>query len=222
MSSYGEYTYKIVVIGDGNCGKSSIVRRLVENKFTPEYQSTIGVEFDSYTVTVKDKQMRDKPIKMYIWDTAGQEQFRTITRSYYRDAVAAVLLYDVTKRSTFNHLESWIKELKQNSNISHKHVILVGNKDDLDYRRQVTTEEAVEFARVHDLNAYIETSAKTGHLVRHVFTKLAQDIYNVYDDAYFKDKRKVVDGIVKFDRDYYNRQYFGEKKKSWWSRWCAW
>jgi Ras-related protein Rab-2A len=117
----------------------------------------------------------NRQIKLQIWDTAGQESFRSITRSYYRGAAGALLVYDITRRETFNHLTRWLEEARQNANQSMV-IMLIGNKSDLDHRRQVPTEEGEKFARDHGL-IFLEVSAKTDSNVEAAFINTAQKIY---------------------------------------------
>ncbi len=115
---------------------------------------TIGVEFGARLITIDNQQ-----IKLQIWDTAGQESFRSITRSYYRDAAGALLVYDITRRETFNHLERWLEEARQNGN-PNMSIMLIGNKSDLEHRRAVSTKEGEVFASSNRL-IFLETSAKS-------------------------------------------------------------
>lgn len=140
---------------------------------------TIGVEFGSRTIKINDKN-----IKLQIWDTAGQESFKSITRSYYRGAAGALLVYDITRKETFNHLTRWLEEVRQNGNPDIM-VMLIGNKADLDNRRQVSTEEGERFAKENGL-IFMETSAKTAFNVEQAFLQTSQLIYDniergVYD-----------------------------------------
>mmetsp|Transcript_12754 Transcript_12754/g.51216 ORF Transcript_12754/g.51216 Transcript_12754/m.51216 type:complete len:162 (-) Transcript_12754:807-1292(-) len=129
-------------------------------------------------ITIKERQ-----IKLQIWDTAGQESFRSITRSYYRGAAGALLVYDITRRETFNHLARWLEEARQNAN-SNMVVMLIGNKSDLEHRRAVSTEEGRQFALEHGL-IFMETSAKTAHNVEHAFIQTADCIYdNIQSGTY--------------------------------------
>jgi small GTP-binding protein len=126
----------------------------------------------------------DKKIKLQIWDTAGQESFRAITKSYFRGATGALLVYDITRRETFDHVKTWLEELRgaADKDIS---IILVGNKCDLEERRKVSKEEAQEWAREHRLKAAVETSAKTGEAVEQAFVDCAKEIYrNIVEGVY--------------------------------------
>lgn len=122
-------------------------------------------------ITVADTQ-----VKLQIWDTAGQESFRSITRSYYRGAAGALLVYDITRRDTFQHLSRWLEEAKQHAQ-ENMVILLIGNKNDLDHKRAVSTEEGQAFADAHGL-LFLETSAKTAFNVEQAFLKTAQEIYS--------------------------------------------
>jgi small GTP-binding protein len=131
---------------------------------------TIGVEFGARHV-----QIDGRSIKLQMWDTAGQESFRSITRSYYRGAAGALLVYDITRRETFNHLTDWLAEARQHSN-SNMIIMLIGNKSDLDHRRQVSREEGEAFAQENGL-IFLETSAKTAVNVQEAFVNTGERIY---------------------------------------------
>merc|ERR1712134_114066 len=152
------YLFKYIIIGDTGVGKSCLLLQFTDKRFQPVHDLTIGVEFGARMITI-EKQL----IKLQIWDTAGQESFRSITRSYYRGAAGALLVYDITRRDTFNHLTTWLKEARQNGN-QNMTIMLIGNKNDLEHRRQVTPEEGAKFAQEHGL-MFLETSAKTAENV---------------------------------------------------------
>ena len=120
--------------------------------------------------------LADTQVKLQIWDTAGQESFRSITRSYYRGAAGALLVYDITRRDTFQHLTRWLEEAKQHAQ-ENMVILLIGNKNDLDHKRAVSTEEGQAFADANGL-LFLETSAKTAFNVEQAFLKTAQEIYN--------------------------------------------
>ena len=125
MSTYS-YLFKYIVIGDTSVGKSCILLQFLEKKFKFDHDTTIGVEFGSKIIPVKDKQ-----IKLQIWDTAGQETFKSITRSYYRGSIGVVLVYDITNRDSFNNVARWLDETKSYAN-DKVTIMLVGNKTDLE------------------------------------------------------------------------------------------
>mmetsp|Transcript_17084 Transcript_17084/g.24506 ORF Transcript_17084/g.24506 Transcript_17084/m.24506 type:complete len:210 (-) Transcript_17084:235-864(-) len=164
------YLFKYIIIGDTGVGKSCLLLQFTDKRFTPIHDLTIGVEFGARIVTVEDKQL-----KLQIWDTAGQESFRSITRSYYRGAAGALLVYDITRKETFEHLGSWLEDAKQHSN-SNMTIILVGNKADLEHRREVPKEQGEAFAKEHGL-LFLETSAKINTNVEDAFLTTAATIY---------------------------------------------
>jgi len=166
-----DYLFKYIIIGDSGVGKSCLLLQFTDKRFEPVHDLTIGVEFGARMITITDKQ-----VKLQIWDTAGQESFRSITRSYYRGASGALLVYDVTRRETFDHLQSWLDDARQNSN-TNMTIMLIGNKSDLDAKRQVSTEEGQQFAESHGL-IFLETSAKTAHNVDEAFIGTANVIYD--------------------------------------------
>merc|ERR1712010_395309 len=147
-----DFLYKVVLIGDSGVGKSNLLSRFTRNEFNLETKSTIGVEFATRSI-----QADGKTIKAQIWDTAGQERYRAITSAYYRGAVGALLVYDISKQVTFKNVERWLTELRENAapNIV---IMLVGNKSDLRHLREVPTEAAKEYAEKNGLS-FIETSA---------------------------------------------------------------
>lgn len=172
------YLFKFIVIGDTGVGKSCLLLQFTDNKFQPVHDLTIGVEFGARNITINNK-----TIKLQVWDTAGQESFRSITRSYYRGAAGALLCYDITRRETFNHLTSWLEDARRHAN-DNMVIMLVGNKSDLDKRRVVSTEEGETFARDNGL-IFLETSAKTSANVEEAFVRTAQLIYEKIQSGAF-------------------------------------
>nr|BAA84640.1 PRA2 [Pisum sativum] len=167
-----DYVFKVVVIGDSAVGKTQILSRFTKNEFCFDSKSTIGVEFQTKTVTINGKL-----IKAQIWDTAGQERYRAVTSAYYRGALGAMLVYDITKRQTFDHVARWVEELRSHADGSIV-IMLIGNKGDLVDQRGVQTEDAVEFAEDQGL-FFSETSAFSGENVNSAFLKLLQEINKV-------------------------------------------
>jgi Ras-related protein Rab-11A len=133
----------VVLIGDSGVGKSNLLSRFTRNEFNLDSKSTIGVEFATRSI-----QVDAKTIKAQIWDTAGQERYRAITSAYYRGAVGALLVYDISKHQTYENVTRWLKELRDHAD-SNIVIMLVGNKSDLRHLRAVPTEEAKQFASTH-------------------------------------------------------------------------
>jgi len=172
------YLFKYIIIGDTGVGKSCLLLQFTDKRFQPVHDLTIGVEFGARMINIEGKQ-----IKLQIWDTAGQEAFRSITRSYYRGAAGALLVYDITRRDTFNHLTTWLEDARQHSN-SNMVIMLIGNKSDLEARRDVKREEGEAFAREHGL-IFMETSAKTAANVEEAFINTAREIYDKIQEGVF-------------------------------------
>lgn len=167
-----DYLFKVVLIGDSGVGKSNLLSRFTRNEFSLESKSTIGVEFAARSVCVDGKS-----IKAQIWDTAGQERYRAITSAYYRGAVGALLVYDITRHVTFENVERWYKELKDHTDVNIV-VMLVGNKSDLLHLRAVSVEEGKSFAEREGLY-FMETSALDSTNVENSFTQVLTQIYRI-------------------------------------------
>lgn len=174
---------KIVLIGESGVGKTNLLSRFSRDQFNPNSKSTIGVEFATKTFNVEDKN-----VKVQIWDTAGQERYRAITSAYYRGAVGAMLLYDITSSLTFSSLERWLKELRENSD-PNIIVMLVGNKSDLTEYRSISREDGMNFAKGQNL-LFIETSAKTSENVNKSFSTLIFHIVHRYANTGFDETDK--------------------------------
>eukprot|EP00931_Biecheleriopsis_adriatica_P022478 TRINITY_DN14431_c0_g1_i1.p1 TRINITY_DN14431_c0_g1~~TRINITY_DN14431_c0_g1_i1.p1 ORF type:complete len:205 (+),score=19.61 TRINITY_DN14431_c0_g1_i1:151-765(+) len=158
MADYN-YLFKYIIVGDAGVGKSCLLLQFTDRRFRAEHDMTIGVEFGHRVVDIADQR-----IKLQIWDTAGQEAFRSITRAYYRGATGALLVYDISRRATFEHLAQWLMDAR------------IGNKSDLE-RREVSVEEGAWFARQNGL-FFLETSAKTGQNVESAFLDTARQIFD--------------------------------------------
>eukprot|EP01098_Paradermamoeba_levis_P005912 TRINITY_DN2460_c0_g3_i2.p1 TRINITY_DN2460_c0_g3~~TRINITY_DN2460_c0_g3_i2.p1 ORF type:complete len:307 (-),score=86.71 TRINITY_DN2460_c0_g3_i2:145-1065(-) len=161
------YMFKYIIIGDSGVGKSCLLLQFTDRRFQPAHDLTIGVEFGARVITIEGKQ-----IKLQIWDTAGQENFRSITRSYYRGAAGALLVYDISRRDSFNRLASWLQDARQHSN-PNMTIMLIGNKSDMEEKRAVSIEEGEQFARENGL-IFLETSAKTDTNVEEVWADQKQ------------------------------------------------
>ncbi|KAK1393361.1 Ras-related protein YPT3 [Heracleum sosnowskyi] len=167
-----DYLFKLVLIGDSGVGKSNLLSRFTRNEFNLESKSTIGVEFATKTLNVDSK-----VIKAQIWDTAGQERYRAITSAYYRGAVGALLVYDVTRNVTFENIERWLKELRDHTDPNIV-VMLIGNKSDLQHLSAVSTEDAKAFAERESLY-FMETSALEATNVENAFKEVLSQIYHI-------------------------------------------
>lgn len=158
--------YKLVFLGEQAVGKTSIITRFMYDTFDYNYQATIGIDFLSKTMYLEDRSVR-----LQLWDTAGQERFRSLIPSYIRDSSAAVVVYDVTNRGSFLNTAKWVEDVRTERG-KDVCIILVGNKNDITDRRQVSTEEGEQKAKEFNI-MFIETSAKAGHNVKQLFRQLA-------------------------------------------------
>mmetsp|Transcript_17226 Transcript_17226/g.18694 ORF Transcript_17226/g.18694 Transcript_17226/m.18694 type:complete len:213 (+) Transcript_17226:54-692(+) len=165
-----DFLFKLLLIGDSGVGKSCLLLRFADDTYTESYITTIGVDFKIRTVEVDGK-----TIKLQIWDTAGQERFRAITEAYYRRAVGALLVYDITRKETFDHVEHWLEELYHHAG-RNTVVILVGNKSDLEYKREVDTQLGKDYAEKNGLG-FLETSALESRNVEEAFSFVISGIY---------------------------------------------
>lgn len=203
-----DYLFKVVLIGDSGVGKSNLLSRFTRNEFCLESKSTIGVEFATRSI-----QVDGKTIKAQIWDTAGQERYRAITSAYYRGAVGALLVYDITKPVTFENVERWLKELRDHAD-SNIVIMLVGNKSDLRHLRSVSTEDSQVFCEGEGLS-FIETSALESTNVEKAFQSILTDIYHIVSKKVLDNEEsrpKVGEGkdIIVID----NQESSDSKKKS--------
>ncbi|KAF6149598.1 hypothetical protein GIB67_011207 [Kingdonia uniflora] len=167
-----DYLFKIVLIGDSAVGKSNLLARFARDEFYSNSKSTIGVEFQTQKIDIEGKE-----IKAQIWDTAGQERFRAVTSAYYRGAVGALLVYDISRRQTFDSIGRWLNELHTHSDMNVV-TILVGNKSDLKDAREVSTAEGKVLAEAQGL-FFMETSALDSSNVSAAFQTVVKEIYNI-------------------------------------------
>ncbi|KAH0791088.1 small GTP-binding protein [Histomonas meleagridis] len=182
-------SFKFIVIGSSGVGKTAILKRLVDDVFTGESQSTIGVEFLATSVDVDGNS-----VKLQIWDTAGQERFRSIAKAYFRSAIGVILVFDLTDRKSFEDLTGWLNDIHSLCD-PNAVVTLIGNKSDLKDQRAITTTEAESFAQLHQLN-YLETSALGGDNIQEAFQRTAATVYRkslANADIKSKDEGKRLD-----------------------------
>eukprot|EP00924_Labyrinthula_sp_SR-Ha-C_P016100 maker-scaffold_4-snap-gene-19.5-mRNA-1 protein AED:0.01 eAED:0.01 QI:123/1/1/1/1/1/2/436/238 len=166
-----DFVFKIVLIGDTSVGKTNLLSRYASNSFNVANKSTIGVEFSSKTELYDSKNL-----KAQIWDTAGQERFQALAKAYYRGAYGAIIVYDMTKRSSFDNLNKWVSYLQENSERPNIKITIVGNKVDLAHLRSVSEQEGREYAL--GVNAeFFECSAYDATNVNDAFRSLVLRIY---------------------------------------------
>ena len=178
MANNYNYLFKYIIIGDPSVGKSNLLMKFAHNKFTDEYQTTIGVEFGA-----KNIQLNDQIYRIQIWDTAGQENFRSITRAYFKNCVCAMIVYDITCRKSFEHIQNWLQDVHDQSPKTVL-TILIGNKIDLEDKRAISTDEGQEYATQNGL-IFMETSAKTGEGVEVIFKISAEEIEKKMKQNYY-------------------------------------
>ena len=176
-----KYIIKILTLGDTQVGKSSIVLRYTEDKFDDNQFSTIGIDYKT-----KYMKMDDSSVKVLIWDTAGQEKFRNIAKQYYKGANGVLLIYDICSRKTFERVEFWLKELKENNRIDELFICLVGNKSDLEDKREISIEEGEKYAIDNNI-LFLEVSAKSGKGITDLFKKV---IKGALDKVYTKIEKE--------------------------------
>ena len=181
MSINFHYLLKYVIIGDSGVGKSNILLQYINGKFNEDFKATVGVEFGAKNIEINGRIYR-----IQIWDTAGQENFRSIARAYYKNSICACIVYDITSRNSFNSVQSWIDDCTKQTPKSIL-LLLIGNKNDLNDRREVQYEEGAEFAKKRNM-IFLETSAKTGNNIDNIFERSVKQIdQNILDNKYDLD-----------------------------------
>ena len=171
-----EFVFKILLLGDSEVGKSCFLMRYSDNVFVENYITTIGLDYKLKSVKLDS----GKTIKVQLWDTAGQDKYRTIAKNYFKGSHGILLLYDVTKQSSFQNIRDWIQDIREE--VSQKAIIfLIGNKIDLVDKRKISKEKGIELAEEYKL-PFFEASAKSGENVDEVFKALYKKISEVYGD----------------------------------------
>ena len=167
-----DYSFKMIVIGDAGVGKSCLTNRAAKDKFISNYSPTIGFEFLSFSTNIDNK-----IVKLQIWDTCGQEVYRSLITNFYRNASLAMMVYSIDSKESFLHINQWLKEVRIQSNPDVK-IILIGNKADLENEREVDYDVAQKFKEENQIIYFEETSAKTGFNSKKVFEEAAKILYD--------------------------------------------
>ena len=180
-----DFIFKVLLLGNSDVGKSSLLLRYVDSVWSDTFVPTIGVDFKVKTIEIGGKK-----VKLQIWDTAGQERFRTVVSTYFRGAHGIFLIYDITNRDSFKNLENWLIEIEKNAS-ENVLKILIGNKNDLEDERDITPDEGKAFANRNGMQ-FIETSAKMNTNVNEAFEtlgKLMIEFNSQQNQAMTQDKK---------------------------------
>ena len=172
--------FKIIIIGDSGVGKSSLLKRAVQNRFDESYQATIGFEF-----LLMHYKINELKFKLQIWDTCGQEMYRSLVQGFYRNTSLAIIVYDVNNPKSFEGLEVWLKDLRQQTE-QEIPIFIVGNKSDME--KKVPTEDAKIFSTSNRTKYFAECSARIGYNVKEIFNEAAKQLYESYKKYQSKNK----------------------------------
>ncbi len=194
MDANYDLTLKLLVVGDSSVGKTNFVMRLINNEFSKNYMTTSGIDLKATDIEIKNKK-----IHIQLWDTAGQEKYKAITKNLFLKVMGALIIYDITNEASYNNLKSWVKLIKEECG-KHMQLIILGNKSDLNDQRKISKDEAINYAKEQNIE-YIETSSKTGENVKKAVTMICENILEnkelndsssfVLDNSSFlTDKRK--------------------------------
>ena len=173
-SEKSDLSFKIIVIGDPGVGKSCLSSRAIKDVFNSEYTATIGFEFLTLNAKIEDKN-----IQLKIWDTCGQETYKSLITNFYRNSSLAMLVYSIDDKKSFTNLNKWLKEIRIQSNPDIK-IVLIGNKADLEAKRAVSFEEAQKFKEENEILFFMEASAKSGINAKKIFNEAAKILYDEY------------------------------------------
>ena len=189
MSQEYDFLMKLILVGDSGVGKTNILSKYLKNNFDPDSKATVGVEFGTKNIEIDNKK-----IKVQIWDTAGQERYKSITSTYYKGAKGAFIVYDITRKSTFDNIDKWIGDLKNNGD-ENMIVYLVGNKSDLNDMREIRKDEAMTKSEKYNI-AFSETSALYGDNIHKIFQDLMEKVYiNFYRNVNTNREKEINKGV---------------------------
>ena len=193
-----DMSFKLIVIGDSGVGKSCLTNNAIKNTFDDAYNATVGFEFFTFNI-----RLNGKVVKLQIWDTCGQELYRSLITNFYRNSSLAMMVYSINSKESFDNVEMWLRELRTHSNPDVK-VFLIGNKSDLEAEREVTTEQGENFYKQNNLSLFMESSAKTGFNTQKIFIKAAEILYEDYNK--YKDDNSSNDMGSTDENNVNNRQ----------------
>ena len=181
MEDNYDLTLKILIVGDSSVGKTNFMTRFIENKFSEGYMTTSGIDLQT-----TDIQIKNKKIRIQLWDTAGQEKYKSITKNLFLKVMGAIIIYDITSEKSYINCKMWVQMIKEECG-SHMKIIIVGNKSDLNDQRKIDEEEVMNYAKEQNTQ-YIETSCKTGENIRKAVSILCEKIMEnkeMTDDSSF-------------------------------------
>ena len=188
---FSEYdlSFKVIVIGDSGVGKSCLTNKATKNIFEIDYNATVGFEFFTFNIRINQK-----VVKLQIWDTCGQELYRSLITNFYRNSSLAILVYAVDNEESFKDIDVWLKELRTHASPDVK-LILIGNKIDLEDERKVSKEEGETYAKNNNINKFVESSAKKGINTQSTFIEIAYMLYKDYSKYNAFENSDVSEGI---------------------------
>ena len=188
-----DLNFKIIIIGDTSVGKSCLTMKATKDYFENYYTPTVGFEFYTFNFKIEEQNVR-----LQIWDTCGQEEYRSLIQNFYRNASLAIIVYAIDSSQSFEHIEGWLNEIKLKGNPDVK-IFLIGNKIDLEDKREVQTENGEKFFKDNKLNFFMETSAKTGANVKEVFMNAAKILYSEHKN--YKTRLSRPDSFIKLNNE---------------------
>ena len=196
-----DLSFKIIIVGDSGVGKSCLSIKATRNYFEDFYSPTVGFEFLTFNVKVDEK-----IVKLQIWDTCGQEVYRSLISSFYRSASLAIIVYSIENEASFNNIEKWLNDIKTQSNPDVK-IFLIGNKADLEDKRKITKATGEKFCQEHQISFFAETSAKTGFNVENVFVEVAKELYIQHEDIKNRLSRSGSISLLEYNKEEKNNKY---------------
>ena len=183
-------SYKIILIGDSFVGKTNFLTQYVNGKFTEEYNSTVGIEFKDKIIYINNK----RKIRLQIWDSSGQERFKSMSIQVIKNSDAVILVYAINDINSFNSLDMWLSKLNDATDLSKKPIIIVGNKSDVNDRK-ITYEEGKKYAESKGYNFY-ETSAKSGDHIEEAFNDIFEQLYKTFEEEITGEKQYNAAGMA--------------------------